>query len=70
MAKDLALLTFRAYGWQLGKYRHLGGAVLAQGLYVIRHGSARPSFHQEDFAGWDVKAVLLKDGGVLAPKNP
>jgi len=25
--KDLALITFRAYGWQLGKYRELGGAV-------------------------------------------
>lgn len=24
--KDLALLSFRAYGWQLGKYRELGGA--------------------------------------------
>ena len=27
VAKDLALIAFRAYGWQLGKYRHLGGAV-------------------------------------------
>jgi hypothetical protein len=27
MLKDVALLGFRAYGWQLGKYRHLyGGA--------------------------------------------
>ena len=26
MAKDLALISFRAYGWQLGKYRHLFGA--------------------------------------------
>jgi hypothetical protein len=25
-AKDLALIAFRAYGWQLGKYRHLLGA--------------------------------------------
>jgi hypothetical protein len=25
--KDVALLGFRAYGWQLGKYRHLYGAV-------------------------------------------
>lgn len=26
VAKDLSLLAFRAYGWQLGKYRHLFGA--------------------------------------------
>jgi hypothetical protein len=57
-------------GWQVKIYDDHSGAVLAQGLYVIHHGSARPSFHQEDFAGWDGKQVLLKDGGVLAPKNP
>nr|WP_294577618.1 hypothetical protein [uncultured Rhodopila sp.] len=27
MAKDTSLLGFRAYGWQLGKYRHMFGAV-------------------------------------------
>jgi uncharacterized membrane protein len=27
VVKDAALLGFRAYGWQLGKYRHLYGAV-------------------------------------------
>ena len=37
---------------------------------MIHHGAARPAFRQEDFAGWDGKAVLLKDGGVLVPKNP
>ncbi len=26
VAKDLSLLAFRAYGWQLGKYRHFVGA--------------------------------------------
>ena len=34
MVKDLALLGFRAYGWQLGKYRHLLGAAGDAGALV------------------------------------
>jgi len=57
-------------GWQVKLYDDHSGAVLAQGLYVIHGGAARPAFQQEDFAGWDGTAVLLKDGGVLVPKKP
>jgi hypothetical protein len=55
-------------GWQVKIYDERTGAVVAQGLYVIRRGQARPAFHQEDFAGWDGRAVHLTDGGVLEPK--
>jgi hypothetical protein len=57
-------------GWQVKVYDDHTGALLAQGLFVIHHGSARPSWHQEDFSGWDGKAIHLKDGGVLTQKNP
>lgn len=57
-------------GWQVKIHDPRTGAVLAQGLFVIRRGAARPSFHQEDFAGWDGRAVHLTGGGVLEPKNP
>ena len=57
-------------GWQVKVFDDHSGALLAQGLFVIHGGAARPSWHQEDFAGWDGKAVLLKDGGVLVPKRP
>jgi hypothetical protein len=57
-------------GWQVKVYDDHNGALLTQGLFVIHHGSARPAFHQEDFAGWDGRAVLLADGGVLEPKKP
>ncbi|HLO68881.1 MAG TPA: hypothetical protein VK188_17790 [Holophaga sp.] len=55
-------------GWQVKLYDDRSGAVVGQGLYVIHRGIARPSFKQEDFAGWDGKAVLLTGGGVLEPK--
>jgi hypothetical protein len=57
-------------GWQVKVYDDRTGAVVGQGLYVIHQGSARPAFHQEDFAGWDGRAVRLAGGGVLEPKNP
>jgi hypothetical protein len=57
-------------GWQVKIFDDHTGALLGQGLYVIHQGGARPSFQQEDFAGWDGKAVHLKDGGVLVPKQP
>ncbi len=57
-------------GWQVKIYDDRSGQLLAQGLYVIHHGAARPSFVQEDFAGWDGTAVHLTDGGVLVPKKP
>jgi len=56
-------------GWQVKIYDDHTGSLLAQGLYVIRAGKARPSFQQEDFEGWDGRAVHLKDGGVLVPKS-
>jgi hypothetical protein len=43
MVKDAALMGFRAYGWQLGKYRHLyGGAADAASLVtgLIENGTA------------------------------
>jgi hypothetical protein len=43
MVKDAALMGFRAYGWQLGKYRHLyGGAADAASLVtgLIENGIA------------------------------
>ena len=57
-------------GWQVKIFDDHTGAVLGQGLYVIHGGIARPSFSQDDFTTWDGKAVHLKDGGVLVPKNP
>lgn len=36
--KDVALLGFRAYGWQLGKYRHLYGAVSDVAKLVTGNG--------------------------------
>lgn len=57
-------------GWQVKVHDERTGAVLAQGLFVIRGASARPSFHQEDFAGWDGRAVHLAGGGILEPKKP
>lgn len=36
--KDVALLGFRAYGWQLGKYRHLYGAAADAGKMVTGRG--------------------------------
>ena len=57
-------------GWQVKVYDYPSGALLTQGLFVIHHGAARPSFVQEDFAGWDGRAVHLTDGGVLEPKKP
>ncbi|BDU76777.1 hypothetical protein [Mesoterricola sediminis] len=56
-------------GWQVQLYDDRSGAVVAQGLYVIHQGTARPSFKQEDFAGWDGHAVRLTGGGVLEPKT-
>jgi hypothetical protein len=55
-------------GWQVTLQDDRSGAVVGKGLYVIRRGVGRPSFHQEDFAGWDGRAVLLTGGGVLEPK--
>ena len=57
-------------GWQVRVFDDHTGAVLGQGLYVIHQGVARSFFTQDDFDTWDGKAVHLKDGGVLVPKNP
>lgn len=52
VVKDLALLSFRAYGWQLGKYRELGGAaadVVAQ-ANAIRQGKRPELTHRMAYA--------------------
>lgn len=66
----IAVLNPDHEGWQVKLYDDHSGAVVGQGLYVIHRGIGRSAFQQEDFAGWDGKAVHLTDGGVLEPKNP
>jgi hypothetical protein len=50
--KDLALLSFRAYGWQLGKYRELGGAAwdVAKQGYELAHGRTPQMTHRMAYA--------------------
>ena len=56
-------------GWQVKVFDDHSGALLTQGIFVIHGSAARPSFHQEDFAGWNGRAVLLTGGGVLEPRK-
>lgn len=48
IAKDLALLGFRAFGWQLGKYRHLVGAAsdTAQAVKMLATGQMPEATHR------------------------
>lgn len=50
--KDVALLTFRAYGWQLGKYREGLGAVsdVAQQIGKLKSGQAPELTHRMAYA--------------------
>lgn len=52
VVKDLALLSFRAYGWQLGKYRELGGAVIdvAQQAKALARGERPQLTHRMAYA--------------------
>lgn len=43
--KDVALIAFRAYGWQLGKYRESFGALIDTGAAVGKLAKGeRPEF--------------------------
>jgi hypothetical protein len=50
--RDLALLTFRAYGWQLGKYREMGGAAwdVAQQAKALARGQRPELTHRMAYA--------------------
>jgi hypothetical protein len=50
--KDLALLSFRAYGWQLGKYRELGGAAwdVVQQARALKRGQRPEMTHRMAYA--------------------
>ena len=50
--KDLALLAFRAYGWQLGKYRELGGAAfdVVQQARALGRGQRPEMTHRMAYA--------------------
>lgn len=52
VVKDLALLSFRAYGWQLGKYRELGGAALdvASQVKALAQGKRPELTHRMAYA--------------------
>lgn len=56
-------------GWQVKLFDDRSGAIVGQGLYVLHYGMGRSAFQQEDFAGWDGRAVHLTGGGLLEPKN-
>jgi hypothetical protein len=52
MAKDLALISFRAFGWQLGKYRALAGATAdtAAAIKQMATGKAPDVTHRMTYA--------------------
>jgi hypothetical protein len=66
VAKDLALITFRAYGWQLGKYRHLIGAARDTAANVKQIASGQmPNLTHRQLYFLALPLVVGAVGGVL-----